>query len=449
MNYIKTRKELSFGLAPLLIFIGIIFFCRFSTFIPFYFDGLWIATCCAFLMVITPLGSRRLAHNTSDAATRLPTPQWLFSIILFELVLFGVFWGINYISGSAFSINTTTHPYLFSQSLKTELLHYGLFPWSLYAVITIGMGLLAYTQQLNAYFSKLFRPLIKTDLRSALSLITNVGARRVTLFGIGLTLTFLPILMVSILLPPEKHIAYGFQTTALLVTLVLFFSTLSDTIKEYVMRLFSRHIPTYLSLPVFCLILAFALVILSAMIAGITPKNNQATPLFIQSWIDYHWQTAWMIFSITWWITLTPPVCAYLVRISRGYRIRDVILAIMVLPLIITALLYYPHFISFSLPETTLKILSLISFLIALPLLVNYRNLTCVIFSYFPKNGEAKLRYHHTFFQKLTQICIIGLYFYLVIGMNGISIFIFATNYFWLISVLFACIAIVKNAYSK
>lgn len=448
MNYIKIRKDLSFGLAPLLIFIGIFIFCQLSNLIHFYFDGLWIATLCAFLLVITPLGNRRLAHNTSDVTTRLPIPQWLFCIALFELSLFGVFWGICYVAGIAFPINTTPHPYLFSQSLQTELFQYGLFPWSLYAVITVGMGILAYRQQHNAYFSNLFRPLIKTDLQSALSLVTNVGARRATLFGIGFTLMFLPILMASLLLSPEKHIAHGFQIVALLLTLLLFFSTFSDTVKEYVMRLFSRHIPTFLSLPVFCMILALILVVLSAMIAGITPKNDQPTPLFIQNWIDYHWQTAWMILSITWWITLTPAICAYLVRISRGYRIRDVILAIMLLPSI-TAFLFYSPGLSISINETAIKIAALLSFLIALPLLVNYRHLPCLIFSYFPKNGEFKMRDHHAFFQKVIQICMIGFYFYLVIGINGISIFIFATNYFLLISVLFSCIAIVRNSCAK
>jgi len=449
LNYIKTRKDLSFGLAPLLIFIGIFIFCQFSNLIHYYFDGLWIATGCAFLLVITPLGNRRLAHNTSDITTRLPIPQWLFCIVLFELSLFGVFWGICYVAGIAFPINTTSHPYLFSQSLQTELLQYGLFPWSQYAVITVGMGILAYRQQHNAYFSNLFRPLIKTNIQSTLSLITNVGARRATMFGIGLTLLFLPILMVSLLLPPEKHIAHGFQIVALFVTLLLFFSTFSDTVKAYLMRLFSRHIPTFLSLPVFCLILALILVVSSAMIAGITPKSDQSTPLFIQNWIDYHWQTAWMIFSITWWITLTPTICAYLVRISRGYRIRDVILVMMILPITSAVFLLYPHNLSLPVPETTIKILALLSFLIALPLLINYRNLPCLISAYFPKNGEIKTRDHYSFFQKTIQLCIIGFYFYLVIGINGISILIFAANYFWLVSVLAACIAVVKNSYSK
>ena len=449
MNYIKTRKDLSFGLAPLLVFIGIIFFCQFSNLIHFYFDGLWIATLSAALLVITPLGNKRLAHNTNDITTRLPKSQWLFCIILFELALLGVFWGISYVAGSALPINTTPQPYLFSQSMQTELFQYGLFPWSLYAVIAVGMGVLAYRQQHNAYFSNLLRPLIKVDLQSTISLIVNVGARRTTIFGIGFTLMFLPILMISIVLPPEKHIAHGFQIVALLLTLLLFFATISNTVKEYLMRLFSKQVPTFLSLPVFCMILALILVVLSAMIAGITPKNNQPTPLFIQNWIDYHWQTAWMIFSITWWITLTPAVCAYIVRISRGYRIRDVILAMLFLPIIIGAFLFYSPGFSLSLNETTIKIAAVISFLIALPLLVNYRNLPCLIFSYFPKNGEFKTRDHHAFFQKAIQICGIGLYFYLVIGINGISVLLFAMNYFWIISLLFSCVAIVKNTYLK
>lgn len=449
MNYIKIRKDLSFGLAPLLIFIGILIFCQFSNLIHFYFDGLWIATLCACILVITPLGNKRLAHDATDIATSLPNPQWLLSIILFELALFGIFWGISYIAGTAFPVNTTPHPHLFTQSLQTELFQYGLFPWSLYAVITVGMGIVAYRQQHNAYFSNLLQPLIKVDLQSTIGLIVNVGSRRTTIFGIALTLMFLPILMTSLFLSPEKHIAHGFQTVALLVTLLLFFSTLSSDVNKYLMRLFSRHIPTYLSLPVFCLILSLILVVSSAMITGITPKSDQPTPLFIENWIDFHWQTAWMIFSMMWWITLTPAVCTYITRISHGYRIRDVILTMSIVPICIAAFLFYPHNVSLPVHETVIKIISLLSFLIVLPLLINYRNLPCLISAYFPKNGEGKTRDHHSFFKKTIQICIVGFYFYLVIGINGISIFIFATNYFWLLSVLFSCIAIVKNSYVK
>lgn len=448
MHYIKTRKGLAFGIPPLLFFIGLIFFCHFTHFISFYFESLWIATGCAFLFIVTPLGNRRLSHENNAIITRLPMPQWIFSIILFEMVLFGVFLGITHVVSSTLTVNTTVHPYLFSQSLQTELLQYGLFPWSLYAVIAAGMGILAYHQQRNAYFSNLLYPVIKTDVQSAVGLIVNVGSRRITLFGIGLTLTFFPILIISLFLVPEKHIAFGFQPVTLLVTLLLLFSTFSNTIKQYAMRLFSRHIPTFLSLPIFAIVLALVIVLLSAMIPGIIPTANQPTPLFIQNWIDFHWQTAWMVFSMMWWLALTPAVCTYIVRISRGYKIRDMMLCVLTLPMFIAAWLFYFHGSFISVSEKWITIFSAASFLIALPLLINFKNLSTLISAYYPKNGEMKIRDHHPFFIKAIQICIIGIYFYLVIGMNGLSIFIFSINYVWVISVLVGCVAVVRNGWS-
>lgn len=446
MKYIKPPKALAFIVAPILFFIGLIFFCHFTRFVSYYFNGLWIATLSAFLLVMTPLGNRRLSQNGQTVVTRLSMSQWITRIVLLELVLLGVFLGITDVSGNALTVNTTLHPNLFSQSLQAELLHAGLFPWSLYAVIAAGIGILAYRQQHNAYFSDLLYPVIKTDVQSILGLIVNVGARRITLCGIGLTLTFFPILIINLFLIPEKHIAVGFQPVALFVTLLLFFSTISDTIKSYWMRLFSRHIPTYLSLPVFAFILALTIILLGVMIAGIIPKTNQATPLFIQNWIDFHWQTAWTVFSIMWWLALTPAVCMYITRISYGYKIRDVILCVLTLPILITLWFLYFHSNFILLSEKWIPILSVLSFLIALPLLVNYQNLTPLIAAYYPKSGENKTRDHHPFFRKMIQFCIIGLYFYLVIGINGISILIFALNYFWVMTIFISCVAVVRNS---
>lgn len=449
MQYVKARKDLLYGFNPLLFLIGILIFFFLPTLILNVFYIFWIALACAIMLIVTPLGNRRLAHDLDDSITRLPVQQWLFGIFILEITMIGVYWGICLLNGKLFLINTTAHTQLFQQAIKAGLLHSGLFPWSLYAVIAAGMGVLAYAKQKNAYFSELLKPFSKQEPAGSISLILNIGAKRITLFAISVTLLLMTLLLISFVLPLNTHVAHNFQPAALLTTLILLFAVFSQFFKRYVAHAFSRHVPTSLNFPMFCVVLGFTLLLLSASTESMTNATAaQATPHFIEHWIAYHWHTAWLIFSVMWWTCFTPLFCGFVARISRGYRVRELIMAVLFLPVIVTLLLLFAKqswLSSIHFSDATIQLISLLCFIILLPLLVNHSTSANAILAYLPKNGETKPRDHHPFFLKIAQYTIVALYFYLTIGMNGLSVFLFAPCFLIVPILMVVAVAIVEN----
>lgn len=451
MKYIKARKDLVFILNPLLLLSGILLFCFFPHAIVAFFYSFWFYTACALFLIVTPFGNKRLAHNAENATQRLPWQRWFFCILLLELALIGVYGGIAFLNGDLFPINTPVNTHLFSESLRTELLHEGLFPWTLYALIAVGMGVVAYCEQTDAYFSALIKVFTKQEPRGTISVIINTSARRCTQFAVSITLMFMTLLFISLFLPLPLHVAHGFQTIALISTLILLFAAYSKKAKEYSDRIFSRRFPTALSFPVFCVILGFIMLILTVIVAKLTQNSStQAMPDIIKRWIEYNHSTAWSIFSALWWICLTPSVCSFITRVSKGYKIRHILLGVLALPAAIAFCFIFSntvHFSAITFSLMAIKIISLVSFLILLPLLVNNTHISNAILAYFPKNGIGKTRDQQPFFRAIVQFCILSLYFYLVIGMNGLSLFLFAPNYTILVGLLFVVCAIIKNIF--
>lgn len=447
---VKTRKDLIFIVNPLLILGGILLFCYAADVIIAYFQAFWIVTACALALIVTPLGNQRLSNNTNDVAQRLPILRWFFYILVLELVMLGVYCGINLINGELLSIHGSIHSHLFVNTLHTQLLRNGLFPWNIYALIAVGMGILAYRQQTNGYFSQLAKLFDRQNPQGAWSLLVNTAAQRLTLFACSSTLLFMTLFFISLISSVKVHLITGFQTGTLLVTLILLILTFTQTTKQTINRIFSKHIPTGLGFPVFCISLAFILLILSILAAGVTQQIAAQTPPFYITQLMHFNATTQHIFSTLWWLCFTPLVCGFITRISKGYQIRVVLIGVLIVPILISLFFVcvdHGYFSMIHCSETVTKIIAMVSFLILLPMLINHQNTTNASLSYFPKNGITKHLDEQAFFQKITQLTIILLYFYLVVGTNAITLFIFAPTCVSLLAIIITPFSTLKNCY--
>ncbi|OGT32722.1 MAG: hypothetical protein A3C44_00405 [Gammaproteobacteria bacterium RIFCSPHIGHO2_02_FULL_39_13] len=459
MKYIKARKDFVKTIHPLLLLLGFLLFCFFPNIVLNSFYGFWLATGCAVWLILASLGNQRLAYDTDDVATRLSFSQWITCILLLQLTLFGVYWGMCFVSGELFVINTSIHSQLFSHSISSFLIQHGLFPWSLYAMIAVGMGVLSYKKEINAYFSNILFSLFKQDPQESWGMIINISARRCTLLGLSIIILFMTFLMIAFFVPLKNYIAFGFKPMTLLTTVILLLLSTTQFIKKYFSRIFSRSIPTALSFPVFALLFGLAILILSGISHEATLRENVAqqpvaAPDIITLWIQYHWQTAWMLFSMLWWLSLTPIMASYLTRISKGYRIRDVLLGVLAPPFVIALFLHFSQYLQtalFTFPPLAIAVIAFISSLILLPLLVNHHYSSNAIHAYFPKRGEIKPRDHQPFFEKMAQLVVVFSYFYLVIGINGVSILFVSLNYliipFFMLAIISIIIEILRSCH--
>lgn len=418
--------------------LGILAFCYFPAVLLSLFHGFWVAIVIAIFFILTPFGNTRFSDKK-----KLSGVQWIACIVFLEVALLCIYANMTFLNNAFFSERNVTNTHLLFTSLKTMLLSYGLFPWAMYAAIAVGMGKLAYQKNTDAYFHQLLK--IKKN-RSIIADIINVTARRCTLFAFSILLLFMTLTFMSFF---QQDLHVGFHASTLIITLALLLMLNVERVKKYNEKLFSRSIATAFSFPLFCLLLAIIILILNMMSMSIYKKIiDPAVPSFIQYWINYDSTTAWSLFTAMWWICLTPLVCNFILHVSTGYRLRDIILAVLALPILISLCFIYPHaisIVSFTLSSTTIKLLSLISFFIVLPVFINHTNSSNAIFSYFPHQGIIKPRDHIPFFNHLMQLTLFNFYFYLVIGINGIGLFIVSLNYLFAVILLLGMMLLITD----
>ena len=446
MQTLKINKFLLIVVNPGLLLLGLLGFFYLPTHLLSLFSVFWIATLCALLLIFTRAGNRRL-ENTDQLTQRIPWQSWICSIALLELTLIGGYLGIATLCGDFFTINTTTHPQLFETSLNLFSLHYGLFPWSLYALIAAGMGYTAYHHQTDAYISTLLKPFFAIQPQSSYGLIANIGMRRCVVFSISILFTFTALLLTNFLLPLNIHVAHGFNTSAIIVTLTLFSLSFSDTLKKYFLRLFSRNVPTYFSLPLFCILLIAVCITLTLLANGIYEDSAPQAPDLATRWIQYDWQTGWVLFSVLWFLCLTPLICPVIARLSKGYRIREVIIGVLALPIVLILLFALKNTASLNVQATPffITLFSSLSLLILMPLLINHAHFSNAMLAYFPKNGIHKNRDTHAFIIEIIRTTAVALFLYLTIGVNGLALFVFAPNFLSIFTLPLTAMAVTKG----
>lgn len=449
MKYIKQRRDLIFIVNPLLIVGGFFLFWHALEYIIPALQLFWATTLAAAIIIFSPWGNIRLCQNHDEVAKRISFSRWILRILLLEFSMIGTFAGICLVSGNLFPIMTQQHPFLFSLSIS-HMMTLGLFPWPLYALVTVSMCALAYRQQTHAFFSNLLSPILRQGPQDTLGLTTNIGSRRCTLFAISTTLMFISLLLLGLVLSPDIHLMSGFKPAALLTTLFLLFFSSTKIVLRYTDRLFSKKIPTALGFLIFCLLLAASLLLLNIITTGITLKSNDQNilPAVLIPLIQKNWSACWIVFAVIWWLCFTPSVCGYIANISKGYRARDVILAVLAAPILIAAALALaPHWLHYwpIIPAHIEKLIAIISSIVFLSLTLNHKNAPNVIMSYFPKNGVTKHRDRHFFFQRVVKLSVVTLYIFFVLGINALSMTLFFLTYLFILTYVLAGLLAITN----
>lgn len=449
MKTLKFHNNLFLIVNPIIIIAGLIIYWKAYQYIPAAFYIFWIPALIGIAIVLSPLGKKTLCQNHDEVAKRIPLSGWLGRIFLLEGTMIGSYAGISYVCGSYFPIMTTPHNNLFSEGLK-NILSVGVFPWLTYAVIAAGMSSLAYRHFKNAYFSTLLNPFKEHDPHDQVAIITNVGVRRCSILAVSLSLMLMAMVLLSFLKSFDIDIIYGFKTTTLMTTLFLLGLSYTNTAKTYLDRVFARKTPIAFSLLSFILIFSFSVFLLNllthTMVVNAGTKN-QAIPKIIQLITQKDWHTAWSITSGLWVLLLIPAVSGYLANISKGYQARELILATALPPLLISIA---AHFLEPSLshkallPPLTIKVITLLCFWVFLSLILNKKTLPNVIVSYFPKDGLVKQRDILPFFRKVVMFTVIIFYIFFVLGITGVSMFLFVLTYLFIISFIFAAISTIK-----
>lgn len=409
MKILKTYYHLIPIIAtPLILICGIILWFFSGPMVQF-FKIHWLVLAIALIISFTPIGKIRLA-NSQDEPPKYRPAVWLAQIFLLQVCVLAVFLGISSVCGETAPVLTNPHPLNFQKTLSHLFISEGLFPWAWYALIAVCFGFYSYYRQQDAYLATISSPYSQN---TAPFIVINFIGRFSSIIAYAVTFGLISLLWASVL--TTTPIVTGFSLTTLLVTLILMVISFTKLFKRNIRKVLGVEIPVIPGVFSYVVFLAVGIWLLNGFLAPIS-NIPLKPPGLLQHWIQRPWQDLWMIFANSWWLLLTPVISMIIAKISRGYRIREVLLVCLALPLLLSlALGLIPNLKLNIAPVAVVFIagLGLVGFLIyALQPALLSSLVVCVL----PKNDDYKFRSYQSLFIKILQIPIIFLFVYLPSG---------------------------------
>lgn len=223
-------------------------------------------------------------------------------------------------------------------AMATTFFHWGLHPWGVYALISLALAFFAYNKNLPLSLRSVFYPVLGDKIFGIVGDIIDIFAVLACLFGLATSLG-LGVQQVNSGLNYLLKIPISSTIQVILIALITSIAVMSvvsgldkgvKILSEvnikmafvfmvailllgptgYIIRLFSNSFGTYL--------------------------GDLLRSSFYVSTEDSSWQGAWSVFYFAWWISWSPFVGMFIARISKGRTIREFILAVLLIPAILS-----------------------------------------------------------------------------------------------------------------
>jgi choline/glycine/proline betaine transport protein len=217
--------------------------------------------------------------------------------------------------------------------------HWGLHPWSIYAIVGLGLAFFAYNRGLPLTIRSIFYPLlgdriygfwgnlidVLSVLATLVGLATSLGlgvqqinAGLFHLFGLEISTTSQVTLIaiitgvatLSVMAGLDSGVKLLSQLNMVLAGLFMFFLLLvGPTI--YILGGFTQNLGFYLT---------------------ILPELS----LWTETFRGTDWQAAWTVFYWAWWISWSPFVGMFIARISKGRTVREFLFGVVLIPTLLS-----------------------------------------------------------------------------------------------------------------
>ena len=223
-------------------------------------------------------------------------------------------------------------------ALGATMFHWGLHPWAIYAVVGLSLAFFTFNKGLPLTIRSGFFPLVKDRAWGWFGHVIDIIAVLATIFGLATSLGFgaqqaasgLNFLF-GIDAGIGTQVAIIFGVTAVAVVSVV------RGLEGGVKVLSNINMSLAAILLLFVLIAGPSLVIAGALSAAASNYVEKIIPL--SNWIgreDGKFFHGWTVFYWAWWISWSPFVGMFIARISKGRTVREIIIAVLLVPTIVT-----------------------------------------------------------------------------------------------------------------
>ncbi len=296
-----------------------------------------------FLISLSPLGKVRIGGE--DERPKFKRFSWYSMLFGAGMGIGFMFWGV------AEPLMHSSYTPIFESSdstisaVATTIFHWGMFPWAIYALVSMALAFYAYNLKLPLAPRSLFYPLLKDKIYGLVGDIIDGLAVVITLFSLASSLGF-GALQVNAGFNYLFGINMSVTFQILIIIIVTFFATLSliTGLDKGIRILSEGNIILAVILVSSLFLLGNTTQIFSTMIqslglylSGIFTVNVDLLSVgeMTKDTLGYDWTAAWTIFYWAWWIGWTIFVGMFIARISNGRTVRDFLLSVAIVPSII------------------------------------------------------------------------------------------------------------------
>jgi choline/carnitine/betaine transport len=224
-------------------------------------------------------------------------------------------------------------------AMATSLFHWGLHPWSMYAVVGLSIAYGTYRMGRRQLVSSSFIPLIGRRAEGPIGKVIDILAIFATMFGTAASLG-LGALQIGSGITVLGWI--GEAGTLLIATVVAvltlaFVASAVSGISRGIQWLSNINMVLALLLAVFVFVVGPTVLILNLLpttlgnylsqIGGMSARSAASGDAATETWLS-----SWTIFYWAWWISWSPFVGMFLARISRGRTIRQFVVGVILIP---------------------------------------------------------------------------------------------------------------------
>jgi glycine betaine transporter len=290
-------------------------------------------------IAFSKFGSIRLGPD--DSKPQYSTLSWFAMLFCAGMGVGLVFWGISeplshYVTPDATIEAGSAEAARFA--IRSSFMHWGIHPWSAYAVIGLGLAYFQFRKGRPGLISSIFTPILgKKGNQSVLGKVIDIFAVIVSIAGVATSLG-----MGCLQICGGLNYLCGLPNNAitwLLVIVIICCIYLTSAVSglDKGVKILSN---CNLCLAAILLIISFIVGPSTKILETFTTGVGDYISHFVSDSLDLNpfgdnsWTLSWRIFYWAWWIAWAPFVGIFIARISKGRTIKEFILGTIVVPTI-------------------------------------------------------------------------------------------------------------------
>lgn len=313
-----------------------------------HFDWLFMVSGNVFVLVcltliVLPLGKIRLGG--AQATPEFSNLSWFAMLFAAGMGIGLMFWSvaepIGYYTnwfGTPLNVAQGT-PEAANVAMGATMFHWGLHPWAIYAVVGVSLAYFSFNCNMPLTIRSTFYPLLGEKTWGIAGHIIDTFAVLATIFGLATSLGF-----------GAQQAAGGLhflfdipndmttQVAIIVVVTAIAIVSLMRGLDGGVKVLSNINMSLAVMLMLFVMIAGSTSVIINGVGTIWLSYIDNVIPL--SNWIgreDDTFYHGWTVFYWAWWVSWSPFVGMFIARISRGRTVRQFMVAVLLVPTIITS----------------------------------------------------------------------------------------------------------------